>query len=256
MTFGVEMVELGIALSMRSQEAPVTAWGQVTSDVAGFFGLEAAYGPVLLIGLAFAVAIPVLAVIGLAFRSDARARAPNEGWSGEAFRGDTVADDEGQTRKAERNTLIQPARSKLSADEQNSGAGPVDGPVVAGRRLTTQVLRAPPRARGAALVVATSESGSCSDGGEGESHFPFANLSTMRIGREDDNDVVLPVSTVHRYHAVVRRTPDAGYVVFDLSGADGNGVVLNGERVSEAQLHDGDELHLGTARLRFVMHGQ
>ena len=31
----------------------------------------------------------------------------------------------------------------------------------------------------------------------------------VRIGREDDNDIVLPLSTVHRYHAVVQRTEEA-----------------------------------------------
>ena len=73
----------------------------------------------------------------------------------------------------------------------------------------------------------------------------------LRIGREDDNDLQLLLKTVHRYHAVIHRTADAYYVITDLSSADGNGVILNGTRVSEARLKDGDTVQLGDAVLRF-----
>lgn len=73
----------------------------------------------------------------------------------------------------------------------------------------------------------------------------------LRIGREDDNDLCLTHPTVHRYHAVVRRTPESDFIVVDLSARDGNGVLLNGRRVAQARLRDGDVIGLGAVELRF-----
>lgn len=74
----------------------------------------------------------------------------------------------------------------------------------------------------------------------------------VRIGREDDNDIRLPLVTVHRYHAVVHRTAEAEYVITDLSSADGNGLLVNGRRLGEARLEDGDRVQLGDAVLIFT----
>ncbi len=71
------------------------------------------------------------------------------------------------------------------------------------------------------------------------------------IGRHQDNDIRLPDTAVHRYHAVIERTPDEAFVIIDLSGKDGNGVRINGERQSRAQLADGDVIELGRTRLKF-----
>ena len=76
--------------------------------------------------------------------------------------------------------------------------------------------------------------------------------SPMRIGREDDNDIQLPLATVHRYHAVLHRTPEAEYVITDLSSASGNGLLVNGRRLAEARLRDGDTVQLGEATLTFA----
>jgi hypothetical protein len=74
----------------------------------------------------------------------------------------------------------------------------------------------------------------------------------VRIGREEDNDIRLPLATVHRYHAVLHRTSDAEYVITDLSSADGNGLIVNGRRLAEARLKDGDRVQLGAATLTFA----
>ena len=58
----------------------------------------------------------------------------------------------------------------------------------------------------------------------------------LRIGREEDNDIRFAVKTVHRYHAVIRRTTDGVVMITDVSGKDGNGVLVNGARVAEARL--------------------
>ncbi|MEL7049272.1 MAG: FHA domain-containing protein, partial [Pseudomonadota bacterium] len=83
--------------------------------------------------------------------------------------------------------------------------------------------------------------------------YPFIQGDLLRIGREADNDIILKSKTVHRYHAVIRRSRDAGYVLIDLSGEGGNGVYVNGHRIHDAQLQDGDEFTLGKARLKFII---
>ncbi len=73
----------------------------------------------------------------------------------------------------------------------------------------------------------------------------------LRIGREADNDVCLTQKTVHRYHAVIRRSTDGDVVITDLSGADGNGVLVNGKRVGEGRLKSGDVIGIGEVTLKF-----
>lgn len=73
----------------------------------------------------------------------------------------------------------------------------------------------------------------------------------LRIGREEDNDIRFAVKTVHRYHAVIRRTTDGVVMITDVSGKDGNGVLVNGTRVAEARLSKGDIINLGEVRMRF-----
>lgn len=77
-------------------------------------------------------------------------------------------------------------------------------------------------------------------------------LGMVRIGRDDDNEIRLAAKTVHRTHAVVHRTSDADFMVTDVSGVGGNGVVLNGNRVNEARLSHGDRIELGEVALRFI----
>lgn len=74
----------------------------------------------------------------------------------------------------------------------------------------------------------------------------------VRLGRDDDNDICLPDKTVHRYHAAIHRTDDAQYLITDLSSSKGNGVLVNGLRVAEALLNDGDTIDLGQTKLRFA----
>jgi hypothetical protein len=85
--------------------------------------------------------------------------------------------------------------------------------------------------------------------GSGQRHV--IGRAMLRIGREADNDICLSEKTVHRYHAVIRRTTDGEVVVTDLSGADGNGVMINGARVGEGRLSKGDVIGVGDVKLRF-----
>ena len=73
----------------------------------------------------------------------------------------------------------------------------------------------------------------------------------VRIGRADDNDIRLAHNTIHRYHAVVERSPEMLFTIVDVSGDDGNGIRMRGESVTQARLSDGDVFEVGNVTLRF-----
>ena len=75
---------------------------------------------------------------------------------------------------------------------------------------------------------------------------------TNIIGRESDNDICLRDRSVHRYHALIHRSPDAEYFITDLSGDGGNGVWVNGVKQRAVELCSGDLIQLGSADVRFV----
>jgi hypothetical protein len=72
-----------------------------------------------------------------------------------------------------------------------------------------------------------------------------------RIGRHRDNDIRLADRSVRRRHAVIERTPDEAFLIVDVSGRNGGGVRVNGQRTERVQLSDGDVIELGRARLKF-----
>ena len=69
-----------------------------------------------------------------------------------------------------------------------------------------------------------------------------------RIGRGISADVLLDHPTVSRRHALVVRREDTLVLLDDRSM---NGTWLNGERISEAVLSDGDRIQLGAVELSF-----
>jgi hypothetical protein len=68
------------------------------------------------------------------------------------------------------------------------------------------------------------------------------------LGRLPECSVVLADPNVSRRHAEVRRRGDSVSIV-DLNST--NGTSVNGVRVREQVLHDGDEITLGTTTIRF-----
>src|SRR5258707_963659 len=70
----------------------------------------------------------------------------------------------------------------------------------------------------------------------------------VSIGRDPSNDVVLPDAMVSRRHAVIE-CRGSQYYVRDCNSS--NGSVVNGDRVNERNLRDGDLVAIGTARLLF-----
>jgi uncharacterized RDD family membrane protein YckC len=72
--------------------------------------------------------------------------------------------------------------------------------------------------------------------------------SLMSIGRDPSNDVVLPDAMVSRRHAVIEFR-GSQYFLRDCNSS--NGSLVNGDRISERSLRDGDLVAIGTARLLF-----
>ena len=70
----------------------------------------------------------------------------------------------------------------------------------------------------------------------------------IHVGRGLSADVRLDDATVSRKHALIVRREDGVVILDDRSM---NGVWVNGERVTEAMLGDGDEITLGRVPLLF-----
>jgi hypothetical protein len=87
------------------------------------------------------------------------------------------------------------------------------------------------------------------DSGPGERFVIGSDLT--RIGRADDNEVCLPHKTIHRYHAIVERSPEMQFTIVDTSGRAGNGIKVGGQQVARAQLRDGDSVEIGSLKLFF-----
>ncbi len=71
----------------------------------------------------------------------------------------------------------------------------------------------------------------------------------MTLGRAASNDIVIPDPQASRRHAIITRRPD-GFVVADLHST--NGTSINGHRIEEGLLDEGDILTLGATSFRFT----
>ena len=77
-------------------------------------------------------------------------------------------------------------------------------------------------------------------------------MDRVRIGRAEENEIVLDDSRASRFHAEIRRTP-AGYIIKDLEST--NGTLVGGRKVKERLLEDGDMLVVGETEMRFSVTG-
>src|SRR5215468_3296395 len=76
----------------------------------------------------------------------------------------------------------------------------------------------------------------------------LSRSTLLAIGRDPSNDLVLPDAMVSRRHAVIEWR-GTQFFVRDCNSS--NGSVVNGDRISEKSLRDGDLVAIGTARLLF-----
>ncbi len=62
----------------------------------------------------------------------------------------------------------------------------------------------------------------------------------IRIGRVNDCDIILPVKSVSRLHALVERNGDS----YSLTDKSTNGTFVEGERIDKVPLNDGDRFQI------------
>ncbi len=79
------------------------------------------------------------------------------------------------------------------------------------------------------------------------------NQGMVRIGRESDNDLCLSDPTVHRYHAVLERSPDAEFMISYIGDPDHDGLLINGRAAQRQRLRGGEVLEIGSIKLRFAL---
>jgi hypothetical protein len=84
-------------------------------------------------------------------------------------------------------------------------------------------------------------------GPEGQ-HFKINGHVSTRMGRTDDNDIVLPDSTISLHHAVIFYENGLPFLR-DLQSA--NGTFIDGARVDVGQLRDGAKVSLGRVSLTY-----
>jgi Protein of unknown function (DUF3662)/FHA domain len=127
-------------------------------------------------------------------------------------------------------------------DEGYTFMGPVEVELVVDDSLRTGSFAIEPRMRegeggaGAGALVAPS----------GERIVLGEGITT--VGRLPECNVVINDPNVSRHHAEIR-PQGAGFMVVDLRST--NGTRVNGVRVSERALQDGDEVAFGNTRMRF-----
>jgi len=80
--------------------------------------------------------------------------------------------------------------------------------------------------------------------------MPLSKTAT-RIGRRSDNDLVFSNTSISGHHAEIHMSRDGAFSITDLGS--GNGVFVNGERVQQCGLRDGDIIELGEVRFRFSL---
>lgn len=138
-----------------------------------------------------------------------------------------------------------------AADGAAEAASADDG---AAARADTAALQAPPVIEGQAPMPAQAPRAPRPGGFlaiEQDASVTWVALSgdITHIGRGLAVDIRLDDMSVSRRHAILIRDGAGWRIVDDRSV---NGVWLNGRRVSEARLHDGDVLVLGEVALRYA----
>ena len=114
----------------------------------------------------------------------------------------------------------------------------IEGTVILAAQPPPAATAAPAGSQAAKLVAIDDDLGA----------REFALQAQTFVGRTPDNHVRINKPTVSRRHAQVSQG-DKGWMVKDLRSE--NGTYVNGEKVSERNLADGDRVHFGTVRLIF-----
>jgi len=85
--------------------------------------------------------------------------------------------------------------------------------------------------------------------GEGRGRVFELAIDDIRLGREEENDIVINDDSVSRFHAKIEKRQNGEFVITDNDSK--NGVVVNKEKVTSCKLSDGDIIQLGHFVFRF-----
>ena len=92
----------------------------------------------------------------------------------------------------------------------------------------------------------------CLEGDElGETGPVEIRRSLTRIGRADDNEVVINNTDLEPYHAAIERTPECDIYLCDLTRGGRRAARVNGRRAPRQRLCDGDVITLGRVKLTY-----
>lgn len=79
--------------------------------------------------------------------------------------------------------------------------------------------------------------------------FELGKKKLIRIGKKSDNDIVVNDKTVSRNHVEIHLNDDNSYLLKDLNST--NGTTINGMKVKEAYLSQGDQIEVGETKIEF-----
>lgn len=80
--------------------------------------------------------------------------------------------------------------------------------------------------------------------------YELGKKKKIKLGKKaDDNDIVINDRTVSRYHIEIQLMEDNSYLLKDLNST--NGTSINGMKVREAYLSQGDQIEIGETRIEF-----
>lgn len=79
--------------------------------------------------------------------------------------------------------------------------------------------------------------------------FELGKKKVIRIGKKTDNDIVVSDKTVSRNHVEIQVGADNSYLLRDLNST--NGTSINGMKVKEAYLSQGDLIEVGETKIEF-----
>jgi pSer/pThr/pTyr-binding forkhead associated (FHA) protein len=85
---------------------------------------------------------------------------------------------------------------------------------------------------------------------DGQGRFVPLRQERLRIGRNPDNDLILPDPLVSGQHATLVRRED-GYFIEDLQST--NGTFVNGQKITRQRLSGGEHIRAGQTGLRFEL---
>lgn len=146
-------------------------------------------------------------------------------------------------RRRRRNEMAaedQYAAPAAAAEEPDSVPGPMTDP----NAPTEIVMKSAPGGAAASAPLGWLELV-----GADAPRMPL-QVGTTRLGRHRENEICLMNNSVHRRHAVLNVSQDGVFSIHDL--ATKNGVAVNGARISQQNLNDGDVIELGEVKLKFT----